>query len=97
MKKLLALTFVFSMLPAFSFDGLPDVPINPVTPMNDMQTMQEAKFRHEELDYYNDDVQEAKAKFKKRNANPEEQAQQIKDQINQAVDQKYNKVKRIQN
>ena len=87
MKKFLAMAFICSTLPALSFDSLPTVPLSEMSPMHDMQTMQAQKFRQEQLDYYND-VQTEKAKFKKRIQTQEEKTQEIKEQIQQAAQQK---------
>ena len=89
MKKLLVVAFICSTLPAFSFGELPIVPINETSPMHDMQTMQAQRFRHEELNYYND-VDTEKAKFKKRTQTDDEKVQEVKQQIQQAAQQKIN-------
>ena len=88
MKKLILLAFICSSLPAFSFDALPDIPMSTLSPMHDMQTMQAQKFRQEQLDYYSD-VQTEKKKFEQRNKTAEQKTQEVKDQIQQAVDRKY--------
>ena len=87
MKKLLAITFICTTIPAMAFDGLPTVPLSETSPMHDMQTMQAQRFRQEQLDYYND-VDTEKAKFKKRNKTDEERIQEVKQQIQQAAQQK---------
>ncbi len=74
MKKIIAFVFLFSLLPASAFD-LPTVPVNELSPMHDMQSMQIQKFRQEQLDYYND-VKTEKEKFKKRNTKPTEELQE---------------------
>lgn len=89
MKKIFALAFIFTTLPAFSFDGLPTVPLSEISPMHDMQTMQAHKFRQEQIDYYND-VNTEKAKFKKRIQTDEERVQEVKQQIQESVQQKVN-------
>ena len=88
MRKILAVLFMFSSLHAFSFDALPNIPASALSPMHDMQTMEEQKFRFQQLDYYND-VQTEKKKFEKRNKTPEQKTQEVKEQIQRAVDKKY--------
>ena len=88
MRKILVLAFICSTVPTFSFDMLPDIPQTSLSPMHDMQTMEAQRFRHEELDYYND-VKAEKKKFEKRNMTPEQKTQEVKEQIQQAVDKKY--------
>lgn len=88
MKKLVLLALICSGIPAFS-DGLPDIPISTVSPMNEFQTMQTQKFKREELNLYTDDIQAEKKKFEKRNKTPEQKTQEVKEQIQQAVDRKY--------
>ena len=80
MKKILLSVAVFSMLPVCAFE-LPTVPINELSPYHEMQSMEAARFRHEQIDYYND-VKTEKERFKKRNAQP---TAELKEQINQAV------------
>jgi len=89
MKKLFTFVFLMMSLPAMSFDALPTVPLSEISPMHDMQTMQAHKFRQEQIDYYND-VQTEKAKFKKKNQTKEQKIQEVKEQIQQAVDRKTN-------
>ena len=86
MKKFLAFAFICSMMPASAFD-LPTVPMNELSPMHDMQSMQAQRFRMENIDYYND-VETEKARYKKRTAQPTEELQE---KINQAVE-KANKI-----
>ena len=100
MKKFLALAFICSALPAFSFDGMPIIPESSMSPMHDMQTMQMHKFRQEQIDYYND-VETEKARFKKNSKTEEEQIQEVKtqmqdvqNQIQQAIDRKMKNMER---
>ena len=83
MKKLLVITFVLTAIPTLAYDGLPTVPLTDLSPMHDMQTMQEQRFRQEQINYYND-VQEEKARYKKKNQTDEERVQEVKQQIQQA-------------
>lgn len=89
MKKYLTIAFILSALPAFSFDSLPTIPASTLSPMHDMQTLEEQKFRYQQLDYYNDDIKAEKKKFEKRNKTAEQKTQEVKEQIQQAVDKKY--------
>jgi len=87
MKKLLLTTFVLTAIPALAYDGLPTIPVTAVSPMHEMQTLQEQRFRQEQINYYND-VQEEKARYKKKNQTDEERIQEVKQQIQQAGRQK---------
>lgn len=89
MKKFLAIGFILSALPAYSFDSLPSFTQSTILPMHDMQSIETQRFRQEQLDYYND-INVEKKKFEKRNKTAEQKTQEVKEQIQQAVDRKYN-------
>ena len=89
MKKFLVLAFICSAMPAFAFEGMPIIPASTMSPMHDMQTLQENQFRQEQIDYYND-VKTEKARFKKKVITEEQQIQDVQNQIQQAVDRKMN-------
>lgn len=85
MKKFLVLAFVCSSLPAFSYDLVPEFVNSMASPAHDRQIMEDQMFRRSEFDYSND-VQTEKTKFEKRNKTAEQKTQEVKEQIQQAVD-----------
>lgn len=87
MKKLLAIAFVCSTLPVFAFGDLPVVPITTTSPMSDMQTIEDQKFRDDQINYY-DDGKTKKSRFKRRAQTEEESIQDVRNQIQQSVDNK---------
>ena len=100
MKKFLVLAFICSAMPAFAFESMPIIPASSMSPMHDMQTMQENKFRLEQIDYYND-VDTEKARFRKNSKTEAEQIQEVKtqmqdvqNQIQQAIDRKMKNMER---
>jgi len=85
MRKFLLLAFVCSALPAFSFDLVPEFVNSMASPAHDRQTMEDQMFRRSELDY-SGEVQTEKKKFEKKNKTAEQKTQEVKEQIQQAVD-----------
>ena len=84
MKKFLLLAFVCSALPAFSYDIIPEFVNSMGSPAHDRQILEDQMFRRSELDY-NGEVQTEKKKCEKRNKTAEQKTQEVKDQIQQAV------------
>ena len=86
MKKLILLAFVCSALPAFSYDLVPELVNTMASPAaHDRQILEDQMFRRSELDYGND-VQTEKKKFEKKLKTDEQKVQEVKEQIQQAVD-----------
>lgn len=86
MKKFLVLAFVCSALPAFSYDIIPELVNTLASPAaHDRQIMEDQMFRRSELDY-NNEVQTEKKKFEKKLKTDEQKVQEVKEQIQQAVD-----------
>ena len=50
MKKFLVLAFVFTTLPAFSYDLVPEFVNSIASPAHDRQTLEDQMFRRSELD-----------------------------------------------
>ena len=84
MKKFLLLAFLCSSLPAFSYDLLPEFVNSMASPAHDRQTLEDQMFRRSELDYSNE-VQPEKKKFEKNTKTAEQKTQEVKEQIQQAV------------
>ena len=84
MRKFLLLAFVCSALPAFSYDLVPEFVNSMASPTHDRQILEDQMFRRSELDY-NGEVQTEKKKFEKRNKTAEQKTQEVKEQIQQAV------------
>ncbi len=76
MKKIILMSIIFATLPAFAFE-LPTVPLNETSPINEMQTMEAARFRHEEINYERKKANQKKTK--------EETSTALKEQVQQAI------------